>query len=112
MIKVVAEHNCPNATNRKPDEFNDFRHAVHLVQGAPVMLIVNKLWDLRTAKLGLMNGARGTVVGIVYDEDAAPPSLPAYVVVDFPEYRGQSIFDGAGREQGAGPACGDVLVQG
>ena len=56
------------------------------------MLTSNYLWDVRTVQLGLMNGARGVVKGIVYAAGAAPPALPLYVVVEFPKYRGHPLW--------------------
>ncbi len=50
--------------------------------------------------LGLMNGARGTVKAMVFREGESPAGghQPAYVVVDFPDYRGEPFFPEAGRE--------------
>ncbi|CAK0879229.1 unnamed protein product [Prorocentrum cordatum] len=85
-----AVHSDPRAEKRPPDEFYQLRTKVHLSVGAPVLLTSNLLWELRVVRFGLMNGARGRVVGIVMD--AAPPALPAYVVVDFPEYCGAPFW--------------------
>ena len=48
------------------------------------MLIAKKMYGVYTALLGLMNGARGVVVGVRRAAGPAPPVLPEYVVVDFP----------------------------
>ena len=56
------------------------------------MLTSNDIWDTRTVPLGLMNGARGTVQGVVFNPDAPPPALPQYVIVDFPEYKGAPFW--------------------
>ena len=80
------------------------------------MLTVNKLWDVSTVPFGLMNGARGVIVAILYAAPGsasartdscdlagsgypfAPPkgfprgleqcTLPDIVVVHFPAYTG------------------------
>jgi hypothetical protein len=39
-----------------------------------VTLCLNKIWDVPTVQLGLMNGARGTIVAILY---AAPGNARA-----------------------------------
>ena len=39
-------------------------------------------------RLGLNNGAIGTVVSIIYKPNVKPPLLPEIVIVDFPKYRG------------------------
>ena len=103
------------------------RKALHLCVGARVMLGVNKIWGVSTVPLGLMNGARGVIVAILYaardtervDGNAlagcgypsSPSSasdgrlprgpqecpLPDYVVVHFPGYTGPALFEGLPR---------------
>ncbi len=53
------------------------------------MLTANLLVDT-----GLVNGAMGTVVGICYDNDESPPSLPLVVTVKFDSYVGPILSDG------------------
>ena len=52
--------------NKKSDAFRNMRKALHLCVGAKVILTTNKIWDVSTVPLGLMNGARGTIVAIKY----------------------------------------------
>ena len=77
------------------------------------MLTQNRLWGETTVSIGLMNGARGIVVGIVYtdagerrvdgqgvssgvpDGDHSP--LPECVVVHFPECAGPALSEGCPR---------------
>ena len=42
------------------------RKALHLCVGARVFLHLNQIWGVTTVQLGLMNGARGIVVAILY----------------------------------------------
>ena len=56
------------------------------------MLTSNILWEERAVQSGLMNGARGEVVGFAFREGAPAPALPDYVVVDFPGYRGHPFW--------------------
>ncbi len=56
---------------------------VFLAKGARVMLTMN-LWS----SVGLCNGATGTVVDIIYQNNHQPPDLPIAVIVDFLNYRG------------------------
>ena len=51
---------------------------VFLAKGARVMLTMN-LW----ASVGLCNGATGTVVDIIYQNNHQPPDLPIAVMVEF-----------------------------
>ena len=54
-----------------------------LAEGSRVMLICNLFTES-----GLYNGARGTVVRILYHPDSHPPELPACVLVRFDHYKG------------------------
>ena len=65
------------------------------------MLTSNVIYGVQTVLLGLMNGARGKVVGIRHSANSSPPSLPDYVAVEFPGYSGDPIFPGEGREKWA-----------
>ncbi len=56
---------------------------VSLAKGARVMLTMN-LWS----SIGLCNGATGTVVDIIYQNNHQPPDLPIAVIVEFENYRG------------------------
>ena len=59
-----------------------------LAVGASVFLTINQ-----ASKLGLVNGACGKVMDIVYGDGVAAPALPEYVWIDFGEwYRGESFF--------------------
>ena len=63
-----------------------------LAKGARVYLSSNE-WR----EAGLVNGACGTVVGIVYREGFQPPSLPDFVLVQFDNYIGPSCLEGMER---------------
>ena len=56
---------------------------VFLAKGARVMLTMN-LWS----SVGLCNGATGTVVDIIYQNNHQPPDLPIAVIVEFENYGG------------------------
>ena len=78
------------------------------------MLTQNHIWNTSVVQLGLMNGARGVVVAIVYSKEGeertdrnamagvgipAPGRrpLPDFVVVNFPDYTGPPLFPGLPR---------------
>ena len=71
--------------------YGQLRRVVHLVEGAPVMIISNLC-----TPAGLVNGATGTVIGTLLRRHAADPDLRGavsatdvqYVVVDIPKYSG------------------------
>ena len=108
-VKIKAHHNRPGTAAKKAEEFRQLRSTSHLCLGAPVMLTQNSLWDEHTVSLSLINGARGTVVAILYPEREAcrvdgldvPGGwpcgtencpLPDFVVVNFPDYQGSAFF--------------------
>ena len=61
---------------------------VFLAKGARVMLTMN-LWSC----VGLCNGATGTVVDIIYQNNYQPPDLPIAVMVEFENYRGPEFIE-------------------
>ena len=78
------------AASRQPcDMYGQLRRVVHLLEGAPAMIVCN----LRTPA-GLVNDATGTVVGVVLRGDAEDKDIKgavsaadvAYVVMDVPKY--------------------------
>ena len=60
---------------------------VFLAKGARVMLTTN-LWP----SVGLCNGATGTIVDIIFENNHQPPDLLIAVIVKFENYRGP-VFD-------------------
>lgn len=60
---------------------------LRLCVGARVMLVDN-LWP----EAGLANGACGTVIQIVYEDNDAPPRIPTAVIVQFDQYSGPSVL--------------------
>ena len=113
VVSAEARHTDPRGLHKTADEFVQVRGALHLRVGARVLLTQNHIWGVPTVTLGLMNGARGVVVAILYAPDAGaradghamagaghPSStpgvfprgpaqcpLPDFVVVHFPQYK-------------------------
>ena len=109
IVRAQAFHNDNRCLNKGAEEFRQIRALSHLCVGAPVMLTQNFIWDQQVVPLGLMNGARGHVVSILYkqvgearsDGLAIPTGfpngikscpMPDMVIVNFPSYLGQSFF--------------------
>ena len=69
VVRCEARHNDPRGERPKADEFMNIPKAMHIRVGAKVILITNTIWNVNTVPLGLMNGARGVIVAILY---AAP----------------------------------------
>jgi hypothetical protein len=113
-IEIHATNNTAHAANKttittillnRPFEFNNVANIVAkdtgATQGATVASILPKVIRLFVGALvmlrknvnvssGLVNGARGKVVAIIYSENKAPPSLPRAVIVQFEHYGGVS----------------------
>ena len=119
VVRCEARHNKAGGDHRRAEDFRNVRQALHLCVGARVMFIQNRLWDVPTVPLGLMNGARGVVVAILYAAPGTPRTdgnelagtgfparapgsfprgleqcpLPDMIVVHFPAYAGPPCFD-------------------
>ena len=66
VVRLEARHNNAKGEARRAEDFRNMRKATHLRVGARVILTLSSIWDVGTVPLGLMNGARGIVVAILY----------------------------------------------
>ena len=88
-MEIDEKENTAAASRQPCDMYGQLRRVVHLLEGAPAMIVCN----LRTPA-GLVNGATGTVVGVVLRGDAEDKDIKgavsaadvAYVVMDVPKY--------------------------
>ena len=80
---INACHSSAVAKKMPSDEMSGLEPVVFLAKGARVMLTMN-LWS----SVGLCNGATGTVVDIIFQNNQSPPSLPIAVIVMLNNYRG------------------------
>ena len=88
MLKAV--HNGPGAFKATSEEAGGLDPVICIAQGAKVMLCAN-LW----VDVGLVNGVRGTIVAICYENGHSPPDLPVAVMVRFDCYSGPTLSDGS-----------------
>lgn len=85
-IATIKARHSGGAQTLSADEMGGLESVIYLTKGARVMLTIN-IWT----KVGLCNGALGTVIDFVYAKDQAPPNLPICVLVQFDEdYSGPS----------------------
>ena len=86
VAQISARHSSASAKKISPDHFSGLQPLVFLAKGAKIMLTMN-LWPA----VGLCNGATGTVLDFIYQNNQQPPDLPIAVIVKFDVYRGPSI---------------------
>ena len=86
VVKIEAKHSRKTGAKIPAEEFSGLENDVFLARGARVMLNIN-LW----VEAGLVNGAKGTIIQIVYSADDHPPGLPRFVLVQFDEYLGPAF---------------------
>src|SRR5271169_384096 len=55
-------------------------------------MLTKNIWQSK----GLYNGSLGTVQGLVFRENTAPPSQPYCILIEFDEYQGPSAVNNPG----------------
>ena len=88
IAHISARHSSALAKKMSSDDKSGLESVVFVAKGARVMLTMN-LWS----SVGLFNGATGTVVDIIYQNNHQPPDLPIAVIVEFENYRGPVFIE-------------------
>ena len=91
LMNAIHVH-CSDNTH-SDDNFRRLRPRIYTAIGARMMLT----WNI-SVNVGLVNGSIGNVIDIAYAENTAPPSLPAYIIMNMPNYSGPAFFHGEGRK--------------
>ena len=86
IAQIHAVNSTKKAKTFSANKAGGLQNCIIICKNSKVMLLSN-LWK----EVGLTNGANGFVKYIVYDEDKAPPKLPAFILVYFPQYTGPSF---------------------
>jgi ATP-dependent exoDNAse (exonuclease V) alpha subunit len=87
-IVRINSVNTGKAKQSTPNQAGGLVSTLYLCEGAKVLLTKNL-----AQQVGLCNGATGTIVAFVYENDKPPPNLPEYVIVDFGDsYKGRPFF--------------------
>ena len=86
IAQIHALNSSKKAKTFSANKAGGLQNTIILCKNSKVMLLSN-LWK----EHGLTKGANGFVRYIVYDEDKAPPKLPAFLLVYFPQYTGPSF---------------------
>ena len=87
IAHISARHSSPLTKKMASDDMSGLQSVVFVAKGARVMLTMN-LWS----SVGLCNGATGTGVDIICQNNHQPPDLPIAVIVEFENYRGPVFF--------------------
>ena len=95
IIRISAINSKPEARRLGSDKFQGLENLIHLAVGAKVMCISNLI-----KKFGLVNGSRGSIKDIVFltQQQFPPINQPDFIIVDFPEYIGNSFFEEEARK--------------
>lgn len=89
IIHLAAKHTGGQmAKTADDDTCGGLSSRLYLTKGCPIMLRHNIC-----TSLGLVNGATGTLIDILYEVDGRPPQLPYCVLIRFPKYTGPSVVD-------------------
>ena len=75
VAKIKAVHSGTGARNAPSETTNGLEPVLFLSNGARIMLISN-LWTNQ----GLVNGAMGTIIDIMYELGMSPPTLPTITI--------------------------------
>lgn len=89
ITKIEAQHNSPTAKSGSTDDSDGLEKVLYLSRGCDIMLRQN-LWTEK----GLVNGARGKIVDILYDGEKTSKTIPKVILCEFPHYIGPSMIPG------------------
>ena len=89
---IRAKHTCTRAKLAGPRDTMNLDSSMYLARGASV-LINNNLCS------SVVNGSRGIVKDIVYEEGKSAPELPTIVWTEIDTYKGPSYFPGDERRK-------------
>ena len=87
--QIKAQHSSDKLLSKGSDAFNGLRSIINLSRGCKVIITRNVAY-----MLGLANGTRGKLVGIVYPEGSTMPTFPLAIIVDVPAYKGPVFYPG------------------
>jgi hypothetical protein len=92
VLRAKAYHSDVRAETKPSTGFRQLKDTVHLSLASPVMLTQNQIWQVNVVPLGLMNGARGFVVGVVYKQEGQTRSDGSAVPAGFPCLRAACLY--------------------
>ena len=97
IYQIDAVHTKKSSKHLRADNFGGLESKLFVAKGARIMITRN-LWP--TA--GLVNGATGTIIDLIYHPSAVVPDQPISIIVQFDNYSGPSVKEG---KPGCVPIC-------
>ncbi|KAE8737131.1 hypothetical protein FOCC_FOCC017409 [Frankliniella occidentalis] len=89
IAKIIAVHDCKDAAKGSVDDAVRLEPVLYFSLNCTVMLRKTLLTDY-----GLVNGAMGQVIDIIYKEDECPPhNFPEVILCKFPNYSGLGFVE-------------------
>ncbi|KAK3922134.1 ATP-dependent DNA helicase [Frankliniella fusca] len=86
-VKITAKHNNSVAKSGTAEDAEGLEHTLVLAKGCNIMLTYN-LWT----EMGLVNGAKGTIVHILFEDGEEPPAgSPKIIMCKFQNYQGPGV---------------------
>ncbi|KAK3917402.1 ATP-dependent DNA helicase [Frankliniella fusca] len=87
IARIKGRHNCSSAAVAPAKDADGLEPELYLAKGAKVMMKKN-LWT----DMGLVNGAIGEVVDIVFEDGKFYPNdSPSVILCKFPQYKGPTL---------------------
>ncbi|KAJ1524609.1 hypothetical protein ONE63_011093 [Megalurothrips usitatus] len=94
---IPAKHNCPKAESGSIDDASGLSSSLVLGLTCKIMLRCN-LWT----EQGLVNGAVGIIIDIIYRPEERPPfDMPAVLICKFEDYKGPFLNNDNEKKTGA-----------
>lgn len=90
---IAAYPGTKRAERRAAKDFKQVRHRIRWCIGCRVMLIQNRLYGVELPRLGLMNGAMGTIVAAHWEDSPDGNGKTPVLLVRFPTYTGTAVYD-------------------
>lgn len=88
IARIPARNNSKVASKATSDTAEGLENVLYIGKGCKVMLKKN-LWT----KMGLVNGAIGHVVDLLYEENSSyPNAVPDVILCEFPSYKGPKFI--------------------
>ena len=103
IYQIDAVHTKKSSKHLKADNFGGLESKLFVAKGARIMITRN-LWP--TA--GLVNGATGTIIDLIYHPSAVVPDQPISIIVQFDNYSGPNVKEG---KPGCIPICPTYLFE-